>query len=86
MNRNLISTMPATRQLRMMMLRLTLLLTLLATGCATSRVTVREISSDRMVRSVRAGVPFTPPVDGKFVPQALFLEMLDYYVRMSDQK
>jgi hypothetical protein len=73
-------------RLRVMMILSTLLWTLLATGCATSRVTVREISSDRMVRSVQAGVPFVSPVDGKFVPTSRFIELLDAYVRLSDQK
>lgn len=55
---------------------------LLLTGCAT-RTTVREIDSDRKVVSVHAGVPFTPPTDGKFVPEARFDEMLEVYIRAS---
>jgi hypothetical protein len=45
---------------------------------------VVEVSSDRYVRTVHAGVPFTPPCDGKFVPEARFQEMLDVYIRTSN--
>lgn len=58
---------------------------LLLTGCAT-RTVVKEIDSSRTVVSVRAGVPFTPPCDGKFVPEARFDEMLDVYIRASLKK
>ena len=56
---------------------------LLLTGCASNKVA--EISSDRYVRTVKAGVPFTPPCDGKFVPSAQFNEMRDVYIRASNQ-
>jgi len=54
----------------------------LVTGCAASR-TVIEIPADRYVHTVRAGVPFTPAVDGKFVPQAQYNDMQDAYLRES---
>lgn len=53
---------------------------LLATGCATKTV-VREIPQDRYVVTLRPGVPFTPAVDGKFVPEARWNEMLEVYIR-----
>lgn len=59
----------------------TLTLTLLLTGCGTTRVV--QVSSDRYVVSLKSGVPFTPPSDGKFVPEARWKEMLDVYVRSS---
>ena len=61
---------------------LTTLFLLLVIGCATSR-TVIEIPADRYVHTVRAGVPFTPAVDGKFVPQAQYNDMQDAYLRES---
>lgn len=67
------------------MLLSTLILTLLTTGCASTQKTI-EIPSDRWVVTVNAGVPFTPPCDGKFVPEARFKEMLDVYVRESFKK
>jgi peroxiredoxin len=57
------------------------ILLLLCTGCVTTQV--HEISSDRTVITVHAGVPFTPICDGKFVPEARFNEMLDVYIRES---
>lgn len=52
----------------------------LATGCATR---VREVPADYWVRTVRAGETFTAPVDGKFVPNAMFDELLGAYIRES---
>ena len=83
-NRNNELTTLAMQQRMAMMRRLTLLLMLLVTGCAT-RTVVREIPSDRYVVTVHAGVPFTPACDGKFVPQARFIEMLDAYIRESSR-
>lgn len=60
----------------------TLTLTLLLIGCVT-RTVVHEIDSNRAVVSVHKDVPFTPPCDGKFVPEARFVEMLDVYIRES---
>jgi hypothetical protein len=45
-------------------------------GC----VKVRPIPSDRYVTTVRAGQTFTAPTDGKFVPDALFNDMLEAYI------
>ena len=83
--RNKKLTRPEPMQLRAMMLLSTLFLTLLATGCAT-RTRVVEISSDRTVVTVKAGVPFTPKCDGKFLPEARFNEMMDVYLRESFRK
>lgn len=79
---------PSTRRARMRplatMMLSTLTLTLLGTGCVTTKVV--QISSDRMVVSVRQGVPFTPPCDGKFVPTERFNEMMDVYIQHSFEK
>jgi hypothetical protein len=64
-----------------MMLPLMMIWLALATGCVTH--TVREIPSDRSVVTLKAGVPFTPAVPGKFVPEATFIELMDVYVRES---
>lgn len=47
-----------------------------AVGCTT----VRPISEDRLVFTVRKGQTFTAPTDGKFVPDALFNDMLEAYL------
>ena len=73
-------------RLRAMMPLSMLTLTLLPTAGCVTRTVVDQISADRYVRSVRAGVPFTPPVDGKFVPAARFKELSDAYVRDSFRK
>lgn len=57
--------------------------TLLVTGCGTRPPIVHEIDSNRQVITVHKGIPFTPPTDGKFVPEARFSEMLDVYIRVS---
>ena len=54
-------------------------------GCKTQTI-VREIPQDRFVRSVRKGEPFTPPSDGKFVPEARWNEMLEVYINSSFKK
>ncbi len=54
---------------------------LLLTGCATKPPIIHEISSDKYIISLTNGVPFTPPCEGKFVPQARFNELLDVYLR-----
>jgi hypothetical protein len=77
------STKPARMLPRAMMLALTLTLTRLLTGCETHPPTVHEIDSNREVKTVHKDVPFTPDVDGKFVPEARFDEMLDVYIRAS---
>lgn len=79
-----------TRPARLPLAALTLLLMsawmLPGTGCTTRRPAVREIPADRMVQTLRAGVPFTPAVDGKFVPLARWNEMLDVYIQHSLEK
>lgn len=87
MRKNLktVLTRLAQMPLRATMPALTLILTLHLIGCAT-RTVVKEISPSRAVVTVKAGVPFTPPVDGKFVPEARFVEMLDVYIRASNAK
>jgi hypothetical protein len=82
MNLRKLWTRPARTPLRVTTMLSMLTLTLLLTGCAT-RIKVVEISSDRAVVTVHAGVPFTPPCDGKFVPEARFKEMLDATIRDS---
>lgn len=57
---------------------------LLATGCATTKVV--QISSDREVMTLVKGVSFTPPENGKFVPDARWIEMMDVYLRASFTK
>jgi len=54
---------------------LTVSWTLSLTGCQSSRVVV--IPSDRDVRPLPAGVPFTPAVRGWFVPDARMLDILN---------
>lgn len=66
-----------------MMLLSTLTLMLPATGCKTRVV---EIPTDRFVRTVKAGEPFTPPCAGKFVPDARFNELRDAYILESFRK
>jgi hypothetical protein len=70
---------PATMPLLM------LILTLHLTGCVT-RTLEKEISPNRAVVTVHAGVPFVPPVDGKFVPEERFVEMLEVYIREANRK
>lgn len=65
-----------------MMLPLMLISMMPQTGC----VTVHEISPEKEVHTLHAGQPFTPPVDGKFVPLARWDEMLDTYIRASTKK
>lgn len=67
-----------------MMLLLMLTLTLLVTGCETTQVVA--ISSDREVKTVHKGQPFTPPEDGKFVPLARWMEIQDVYIRQSFER
>jgi hypothetical protein len=43
-------------------------------GCATQ---IRVIPSDRAVTRLPALKPFTPPIPGYFVPDALMLEILE---------
>ena len=75
---------PATIPPLAMMLLSMLIWTLLATGCGTTKVD--QISSDRFVVTVNKGVPFTPPDNGKFVPDARWTEMMDVYIRASFNK
>ena len=60
-----------------------LILMLLAGGCVTR---IRDISPERRVVTMRAGVPYTPQVDGKFCPEAQWDDMLDVYIRHSYEK
>ena len=84
MNRNANWTRRGKRLQRAMMTGLTMLWIVAGTSCST--VTIKEIPTDRMVVTVHAGQPFTPPCDGKFVPQARWNEMLDAYIIHSQEK
>ena len=61
------------------------LLATLLTGCATPKTVVREIPTNNWVTTVKAGQVFIVPVDGKFVPESRFVQMLDAFVRESDR-
>ncbi len=50
---------------------LTLLLTLTLTGCAHYKV----ISQDRQIVRLQTSKPFTPSIDGWFIPDARWLEI-----------
>lgn len=65
------------------MLLLTLTWTLLASGCRTELV---PMSDERRVETLKAGVPYTPRVNGKFVPDAQYLDMQGAYIRESFRK
>lgn len=80
MNRNETLTKPGKTLRAAMILLSMLILTLPATGCKTLAV---EVPSDYYVRTLKKGEQFTPPCDGKFVPEARFKEMLDVYIRES---
>jgi len=67
-----------------MMLGLMLICSQLMTGCETVKVV--QVPSDYMVVTVKKGVPFTPPENGKFVPDAQWRLMLDVYIRASNAK
>jgi hypothetical protein len=49
------------------------LLMMICAGCAHYKV----ISSDRIVRRIKANEPFRAPIDGWFVPDARWLEIRD---------
>jgi hypothetical protein len=55
----------------------------LVSGCRTAVV---PISPERRVETLKAGVPYTPKVNGKFVPDAQYLDMQDAYIRESFRK
>lgn len=81
---------PWTKDERMLLLG-TMLVSMLiwilpVTGCVTHPPVVHEIDADRQVVTVHKGIPFSPPVDGKFVPEARFDEMSDVYIRASTSK
>jgi len=54
---------------------------LLLSGCVAPRV----IPSDRAIQRVKAGKPFTAPVDGQFIPDALWIDLNEELGRKINQ-
>ena len=52
-------------------------LIVLLIGCQTSKPTLTIISADREVKSMTAGVPYIPAVNGWFVPDSRMLDILN---------
>lgn len=53
----------------------TLALTAILAGCLAPRVKV--IAADRAAAILKAGIPYTPAIDGYFVPKARMLDILN---------
>lgn len=86
MNHNEKLTRRARRRWTVMMkLSMPLLLVLVTSACST-RNSARVIPADRWVTTLQVGVPFTPTVQGKFVPLAMYLDMQDAYLREANRQ